>query len=92
MKDITLHNVRVSGGGKITFNGYTKDYRIAATLDGVQITDDAKYAYDLHHADITLGPGPTNLQLPAGDDSTIQGKPAEGSPASCVEKFVPFPQ
>jgi polygalacturonase len=92
MKDITLHNVRVSGGGKITFNGYTKDYRIAAKLDGVQITDDAKYAYDLHHADITLGPGATNLQLPAGEDSTIQGTPAEGNPASCAEKFVPFPE
>ncbi len=96
MKDVTLHNVRVSGGGKITFNGYTKDYRIAATLDGVQITDDAKYTYDLHHADITLGPGATNLQLPAGEDSTgndstIKGTPAEGSPASCAEKFVPFP-
>src|SRR5580692_11521844 len=96
MKDITLHDVRVSGGGKITFNGYTKDYRIAATLDSVQITDDAKYTYDLHHADITLGPGATNLQLPAGEDSTgndstIKGTPAEESPASCAEKFVPFP-
>jgi polygalacturonase len=92
MKDITLHNVRVSGGGKFSFNGYAKDYRIAATLDGVQITDDAKYSYDLHHADITLGPEPTNLQLPAGEDSTIKGTPAEGTAASCVDKFVPFPQ
>ncbi len=92
MKEVTLHNVRVSGGGKITFNGYAKDYRIAATLDGTQITDDAKYTYDLHHADITLGPGPTNLQLPAGEDSTIQGKPVEGEPAPCTEKFVPFPE
>jgi polygalacturonase len=92
MKDITLHNVRVSGGGKITFNGYAKDYRIAATLNGVQITDEASYKYDLHHADITLGPEPTNLQLPAGEDSTVTGKPAEGTPASCAEKFVPFPQ
>ena len=25
MRDITLHNVRVSGGGKITFNGYDHD-------------------------------------------------------------------
>jgi polygalacturonase len=92
MRDITLHNVRVSGGGKITFNGYSKDYRIAATLDGVQITDDAKYTYDLHHADLTLGPEATNLQLPAGEDSTIKGSPAEGNPASCAEKFVPFPE
>jgi polygalacturonase len=92
MRDITLHNVRVSGGGKFTFNGYQKDYRISATLDGVQITDDAKYTYDLHHADLTLGPEATNLQLPAGEDSTIKGTPAEGNPASCAEKFVPFPE
>jgi polygalacturonase len=92
MRDIALHNVRVSGGGKITFNGYAHDYRIAATLNGVQITDQAKYSYVMNHADVTLGPEPTNLQLPAGEDSTIKGTPAEGNPASCAEKFVPFPQ
>ena len=92
MSDITLHNVRVSGGGKITFNAYDHTHRIAATLNGVQITDDAKYTYEVNHADLTLGPDPTNLDLPPGDDSTISGKPAEGNPASCAEKFVPFPQ
>ena len=92
MRDITLHNVRISGGGKITFNGYDHTHRIAATLDGVQITDQANYTYEVNHADLTLGPDPTNLQLPAGNDSTITGKPAEGNPASCADKFVPFPQ
>ena len=92
MRDITLHNVRISGGGKFTFNGYDATHRIAATLDGVQITDDAKYTYEFKHADITLGPGATNLQLPAGEDATLQGKPAEGMPASCADKFVPFPE
>jgi polygalacturonase len=92
MRDITLHNVRVSGGGKITFNGYGHDYRIAATLNGVQITDQAKYTYQFDHADVTLGPEPTNLQLPAGDDATVKGTPAEDNPASCAEKFVPFPE
>ena len=102
MRDITLHNVRVSGGGKITFNAYDHTHRIAATLDGVQITDQAAYTYELNHADLTLGPGPTNLNLPAGpdltnqdltnEDSTVSGKPAEGDPASCASKFVPFPQ
>jgi polygalacturonase len=92
MRDITLHNVRVSGGGKITFNGYDSTHRIAATLSGVQITDEAKYTYEIDHADLTLGPEPTNLDLPAGTDSTISGKPAEGNPASCADKFVPFPQ
>ncbi len=92
MRDITLHNVRVSGGGKISFNGYDKEHRIAATLDGVQLTDEGAYTYSLNHADIRLGPGATNLALPVGDDSTIEGKPVEGNPASCAEKFVPFPQ
>ncbi len=91
MKDITLHNVRVSGGGKISFNGYAKQYRIGATLDGVLLTDDANYQYDLRHADIRLGPGATNLKLPAGEDSTIEGTPASGSPAECASKFAPFP-
>ena len=97
MRDITLHNVRVSGGGKFTVNGYDQTHRIAATLDGVQITDDAKYTYEVNHADLTLGTDPTNLDLPAGpdlvkDDSTVTGKPVEGNPLSCADKFVTFPQ
>ena len=92
MRDVTLHNVRVSGGGKITFNGYAHEDRIAAALNGVQITDDAKYTYQLAHADVTLGPEPTNLQLPAGEDTTIKGTPAEDNPASCTDKLLPFPQ
>jgi hypothetical protein len=38
-----------------------------------------------------------NLQFPttAGanfEDSTIKGSAATGTPASCTEKFVPFPE
>jgi polygalacturonase len=92
MRDVTLHNVRVSGGGKITFNGYSHEYRIGVRLDGVYLTDDADYAYSVNHADLVLGPGAVNLKLPAGTDSTIQGTPAkEGTPASCEKMFVPFP-
>jgi len=43
MRDITLHNVRVSGGGKISFNGYAKDfYRVGVTLDNVLLTDSGR--------------------------------------------------
>jgi len=91
MRDILLHNVRISGGGKFTFNGYDRTHRIAVQLNGVQITDEAKYTYEVKHADITLGPDATNLKLPAGEDSTIQGKPEEGNPASCGAMFVAFP-
>lgn len=92
MSDIILRNVRISGGGKFSFNGYDHEHRIAVTLDGVQITDMKDYSYSVHRADIKLGPGPTNLELPKGEDSTVQGNPAEGEPPSCAEKFVPFPQ
>ena len=92
MRDILLKDVRISGGGKFSFNGYAKDYRIAAALSGVQIVDEASYTYDLHHADLTLGPDPTNLHFPAGEDSTASGAPAEGAPASCADKFIPFPK
>jgi polygalacturonase len=92
MRDITLHNVRVSGGGKISFNGYAKDYRVGVTLDDVLLTDPAAYSYSIHHADFVLGPGPANLKLAGGVDSTSQGTPGKGSAASCADKFVPFPQ
>jgi polygalacturonase len=92
MHDITLHNVRVSGGGKISFNGYAKDYRVGVILDNVLLTDSAAYTYAIHHADIVLGPGPSNLKLSDGVDSTLHGAPSEGTAASRGERFVPFPQ
>src|SRR5215469_2043486 len=87
-RDITLHNIRISGGGKISFNGYDHDHRITATLDGVLITDAGSYAYSLQHSDLTLGPGPVNLTLAGGVDSTVQGIGGHGSAESCTEKFV----
>jgi len=92
MKDVTLHDVRVVGGGKISFNGYDKEHRVGVNLDGVLLTDDvANYKYSLNHADVVLGPGPVNLTLPAGDDSTVTGTAGAGSAKSCAEKFVAFP-
>ncbi len=92
MRDVTLRNVRISGGGKISFNGYSHDHRIAVRLDGVYLTDDADYTYSVHYADLALGPGAVNLRLPAGTDSTIHGTPAaQGTPASCKTMFARFP-
>jgi polygalacturonase len=95
-RDITLRNVRVSGGGKILFDGYDHDHRAQITLDGVYLTDQANppvpYTYTFDYADITYGAGGSNIQLPPGTDVTITGKPSAGTPASCAEKFVPFPR
>lgn len=96
MRDVTLRDVRISGGGKITFNGYDHTHRVAATLNGVQITDGAHYTYEVRHADIVLGPN-ANLHLPAGEDSNVigavlTGGPGNGLTSSCSEMLVPFPR
>jgi polygalacturonase len=92
MRDITLRKVRVSGGGKISFNGYAKEYRVGANLDDVLLTDSGAYTYAIHHADLVFGPGPVNLKPVGGVDSTLQGTPGKGEAAPCADKFVPFPR
>ena len=89
--DITLRNVQISGGGKISFNGFSDKYRVGVNLDGVTTTDGSKYVYSVKHADFRLGPGPVNLDL-TGEDVTVQGTAAKGTPPACVGKLVPFPR
>ena len=90
--DIILRNVRISGGGKIQFNGFDHTHRVGVTLDGVLTTDSAtRYKPQANHTDLTFGPGPVNI-LFSGDDSTLTGKPANGKPSSCAAKFIPFPR
>jgi polygalacturonase len=89
--DITLHNVSISGGGKISFNGFSKDHRVGVNLDGVLTTDDAPYKYSVAHADFVVGPGPMNLNL-TGEDTKVQGTAGATALPSCEAKFVPFPR
>ena len=96
-RDITLRNVRVSGGGHILFDGYDHDHRAQITLDGVWLTDaanpDKPYTYTFDYADITYGAGGSNIQLPTpATDVTITGKPSAGKTDTCAGKFVPFPR
>jgi polygalacturonase len=94
-RDITLHNVSISGGGKILFDGYDHDHRAQINLDGVFLTDsgkpDAAYSYTFDHADVVFGAGGSNLQLPTGTDVTVTGSPMKGAAYACAGRFVPFP-
>jgi polygalacturonase len=91
-RDITFHNVRISGGGKIQFGGLDATHRVEAKLDGVELTDGAaKYKIVAAHADLTLGPGPVNFSV-SGEDVKVSGKAGKGSLPSCATKFVPFPE
>lgn len=90
-QDITLHNVRISGGGTIKLNALDKAHRIGIRFDDTYLTDGTSaYKYKIIHADITIGPGGTNLE-PKGEDSTLTGVAKKGVPESCKEMFVPFP-
>ena len=90
-KDITLRNVSLSGGGKISFNGYSSSHRIAVGLEGVVTTGSEPYSYSIRHADFRVGPGPMNLQL-TGADATVTGNTSAGMSQDCATKFVPFPE
>ncbi len=89
--DITLHNVRISGGGKITFEGYDAAHRLGLNLDGVTVTDASMYQYSVRHANFKVGPGAMNLKLD-GEDTTVTGTAVNSAAGdSCADKFVPFP-
>jgi polygalacturonase len=91
-KDITFHNVRISGGGKIQFGGLDATHRVQAKLDGVELAEGAAdYKITAAHADLTLGPGPVNFSV-SGEDVNVSGKPGKGSLKSCKAMFVPFPE
>ena len=90
-RNITLRNVRISGGGAVWLNAYDATHRVGVRFDGVVATDDpGRYGYKVNHADVVLGPGPVNLR-PAGEDSTVQGKAGVAKLESCEGIFVPFP-
>jgi polygalacturonase len=89
--DITLRNVRLSGGGKVQFNGFDATHRIGVTLDGVLALDKPEiYRSQAIHTDLTFGPGPVNFIF-IGDNSTVTGKEIPGTLPACAAKFVPFP-
>ena len=91
-KDITFHDVRISGGGKVQFGGLDAVHRVGVKLDGVELTDGvANYRITAAHADVELGPGPVNFSV-EGEDVKVTGKPGKGPLDSCAGRFVAFPE
>lgn len=91
-KDITFKTVGIAGGGEIMFSGYDSSHRAEATLDGVFLTDAAKYTYKFERADVIFAKGGSNLTLPAGTDATVNGAPSKGEAPDCTGRFVPWPK
>jgi polygalacturonase len=89
-RDIELHNVQVSGGGKVVVQGQDEKHKTTITLDGVLLDNPAAYKLSAAHAAITSGPGPVNFVL-NGPDVSNEGKAGKAKLPSCEDKFVPFP-
>lgn len=88
-RNITLHDVHIFGGGKITLDGFDATHRLQMNFDDVTLSGPAKI--NAVHADFALGPGPVNFPI-SGNDVHISGKPTgKASPNTCEGKFVSMP-
>ena len=89
-RDITLHNVRIEGAGKLTLEGYDATHALRMLFDGVTLSSPGDIKIVAKFAELRFGPGPVNF-LPTGEDVKVIGKPGEGPVNSCKDKFVPLP-
>jgi polygalacturonase len=89
--EIVLHDVRVLGGGKVTLDGYDAAHRLGIQFDNVILEPPQLIKLLAGHADLVLGPGSVNFR-PSGDDVNMTGKPGQGAPIDCADKFVTLPR
>lgn len=88
---ITLRNVRISGPGRLTLDGYDATHRLGITFDNVILASPGSIMISAAHARIMLGPGPVNFR-PSGQDVRITGKPGKKQNTdSCTDSFPPLP-
>jgi polygalacturonase len=88
-KEITLHNVRVQGGGKVTLNGFDAAHPLGMNLENVSFDNLAAIKVTAKDAVLRVGP---DFNLPVSGPNvnlwTTLGNPAKNS---CEGKFVDFP-
>jgi polygalacturonase len=94
---ILVHNVHVSGGGKIIVDGIDQDHPTRVHFDGVLLDPQFNYSLIAHHAAITYGPEAVNFRL-TGEDVVSTTDPAhhpvqisQGQQDTCSSRFIPFP-
>src|SRR5579871_3645845 len=89
-RDITVRNVWVGGGGKVTLEGIDSAHRTGIQFDNVVFEQPEKIKVAARHSEVKAGPGPFNLQID-GEDVAFTGKPGAGAKNACSGKFVDFP-
>lgn len=90
-KDITLHDVVISGGGKILVAGHDEVHAADIRLSGVVLADGPEnYRFSAAFARVHLGPEPVNFTM-TGRGVQVDGMPGTNAAARCAAAFVPFP-
>jgi polygalacturonase len=85
---VTLKNVRILTGGKITLQGFDEKHPLGMTFDNVWFDSLPDTKVTAEHA--TLNFVSTNLKV-TGEGVVISGS-STPTPNSCEGKFVPMPQ
>jgi len=92
-RDITLRNVRVEGGGKVTLDGFDGAHRLGMVFDNVVFDDPGAIQVSAKNAELKVGPGPFNLPIRGNSNEVrIHGNSGAAARNSCEGKFVPFPE
>jgi len=89
-RDITIRNVRVEGGGKVTLEGLDAEHKLGIQFENVVFDDPAKIQVSAKHAAVKAGPGAFDLKI-AGEDVAVSGTGGKSVRNSCADKFGPFP-
>jgi polygalacturonase len=89
-RDITVRNVWIEGGGKVTLEGIDSAHRSGIQFDNVVFDQPSKIRVAAKHTDVKSGPGAFNLKI-EGEDVSVSGTPGAGAKNACAGKFVDFP-
>lgn len=89
-RDITIRNVCVLDGGRVTLEGLDETHRLGIQFDNVVFDDPSAITISATHADVKIGPRPFNLGV-EGSDVKVSGTLRKAPTNACVGKFVGFP-
>lgn len=90
-KDITIRNVSVQGGGRVSLEGYDAEHPLGIRFDNLTFDDPAKVQVKAAHAQVTAGPGAFNLEVKGDDVTFTPSKVAATKGNGCASRYTLFP-
>ncbi len=87
-QNISLANLHVLGGGKVTLTGYDASHPLTVSMDNVVF--DSAPTITASNAALSVGPNPVNITL-SGTNVTVSGTVSGNAPPrDCSDAWVPF--